>query len=353
MNQKQKLSTAAIILLVGINIGGFLRSVVAPAIGHEKTTGTAEKAVAATVHLSLPTPKRSTAASYATSQSSAPAPAPQPVPDTINPGDLVQISVSNLTPELAKKCQTTYYPRKGVFFQPSISWTGEMTILFQAKEPGTYLVGIFSPNDDGTVEKAEVEMTVGTGPTPVPTPPTPPVPTPTPTPTPPTPTPVSGPAVAVIGVVGLDGGPRNPIWKDAAVVSAMQSHAGDCYTYSAGDVNDPKTPDTELRWIGRGYASAGADLSAGYVFVVDASGNVLWEGKPTTATALLAVVTPLLGSGQSRLGAAGVPKSSQSQYKQQPEWARECGPNGCRLVPKIVKPQAATESQTESSAEEN
>lgn len=113
-------------------------------------------------------------------------PLPVVAPAPINPGDLLPIPVTGLTVEQAKLSQVIVYPREGVMLMPVCDWTGKLSILFQAKLPGKYLVAVFTADKaTGGVNKTEVELVVGTPiPPPIPPPVPPPVPPPDPNPTP-------------------------------------------------------------------------------------------------------------------------------------------------------------------------
>ena len=163
-------------------------------------------------------------------------PSPVPVADVVPVGQIIAIPVTNLTPEVARLCQVVYYPTKGVVCQPCIGWDGSISILFASQNAGTYLVAVCSPGENGAVAKGQIEVSVGT---PTPTPPVPPAP-----PTPPVPT---GKASAVIGIVGLDGGPSSPSWKGAKVTAAIAQTGGKSLTCGTAEVDDPKTPDGDLR----------------------------------------------------------------------------------------------------------
>ena len=78
---------------------------------------------------------------------------------TAEPGQLVQLSVGGISLERAKQAATTYYPREGVQFTPAATWDGKLLLLFSAKKPGSYLVGIYAPGADG-VAKVEKEILV-------------------------------------------------------------------------------------------------------------------------------------------------------------------------------------------------
>jgi hypothetical protein len=110
-------------------------------------------------------------------------PAPTPVPATgvpqftagtytVAPGQLIQIPISGMPPALTKSCQITYYPRPaGAVCNPSCDWSGNYGVLFSSPAPGTYLIGLYSPDGQGGVAKSEVIITVTGTPTP-PGPPT-------------------------------------------------------------------------------------------------------------------------------------------------------------------------------------
>ena len=125
-----------------------------------------------------------------------------------------------------------------------------------------------------------------------PAPPAPPIPTP---PTPPTPTPTpTGKFAALIGVVAQAGSRTGNVWQGPTVTAAVTAAGGNVFCYSTAEVADPTTPDLDLRWIGQAYAAAGAKLP--WLFAVDASGNVLWQGvPPATEAALVTILQPIIG----------------------------------------------------------
>jgi hypothetical protein len=96
----------------------------------------------------------------------------------INAGELLTLSISGLTLDQVQKSATTYYPRDGAMFLPATTWKNELVVFFMAKNPGRYMIGIYSPGKDSVV-KTETEITVGD----VPPGPNPPPPDPGPTPT--------------------------------------------------------------------------------------------------------------------------------------------------------------------------
>jgi hypothetical protein len=213
-------------------------------------------------------------------------PTPVPGPDIIPVGQVVQIAVTGMSADLAKKSATTVYPRKSVIFYPAQGWDASFCILFSAQTPGTYLVGIYSPGTDGGVVKAEVELVVGTpGPAPGPTPgpPVPPVP----------PTPPSKP-IALVSVCGLAGVPTKAVWSDPSVVALLTAHGCTVTSYAASDVANPLTSDDELKFIGQAFARAGGKLPL--LLLTADDGTVLWTGPPpATAAALVSELTPMFG----------------------------------------------------------
>jgi hypothetical protein len=92
-------------------------------------------------------------------------------------GQLVQLSLTGLTLEQAKRSQVVHYPRDGVTLFPAATWQGTPVIFFTATHPARYLVVICYPAADGSVAKIESELDVKGGPQPnPPLPPEPPAP---------------------------------------------------------------------------------------------------------------------------------------------------------------------------------
>jgi len=113
------------------------------------------------------------------------APAPVPI-GTISVGQIAQLRFTDLTAEVARKSLLDYYPRPaGSIFFPAVGLNGDVAVFFSSPVAAKVLVWIDSPGANGSVDHAEMEITVGTpgpNPTPDPDPPGPVPPGPTPAP---------------------------------------------------------------------------------------------------------------------------------------------------------------------------
>lgn len=92
-------------------------------------------------------------------------PAPQPVPLVVPVGEIAEITVVEMTPELARLCDTTIYPRPaGLWIRKVTDWENRnYTIQLRSPIAAKFLVKIVSPGATANdpVQAAEVELTVG------------------------------------------------------------------------------------------------------------------------------------------------------------------------------------------------
>lgn len=77
-------------------------------------------------------------------------------------GEYVQLMIGGLSDERMRQSRVIAFPRERVTVMPVKTWGGDPLILFTAKLPGKYLIGVASPGeDDAAVDYAEVVIKVG------------------------------------------------------------------------------------------------------------------------------------------------------------------------------------------------
>lgn len=98
----------------------------------------------------------------------------------------------------------------------------------------------------------------------------------------PTPQPEPPAAIAAIITVSADTAAVLP----ADVAARLASLGGDYFAYTVAMVADANPPPNSLSWIGR---TAGKPYP--YTFIVDASGNILWQGPtPSSSDNFLSIL---------------------------------------------------------------
>jgi hypothetical protein len=194
--------------------------------------------------------------------------------EAVSPGDWVDIGVSGLSADDLKKTKILYYPRQGARARGVLGWSGETSIDFRATNPGTYLLAVVAPSQDG-LRYAEIEIQVGPKPNPTP---------------PPDPTPVPGVFKWTIIVYESGDLVRNP--QAAAVIKSAkvkQLASSNGRSFRAVDKDSKDESGVVHRDIAPWVALAGDNLPR--LFLASEDGTILYNGPlPKTVDEMLALL---------------------------------------------------------------
>jgi hypothetical protein len=214
------------------------------------------------------------------------APAPTPVSRVVPVNQVLEIAIIDMTPEMAKLVDLTYYPRPvGIRCKPVANWAAsEYRIDFSAPVAGTYLIKIDSPSEQpgGAVVGAEIEITVDVQPGPVP-------PGPTPDPDPDPPTPVVQKCQIIVIEETADSTPEFAKIRNSEAIRQWATAGG--HTIYFIDKDLPYTGPNANAW--KSWQEKGKAKGTPYIFITKATDGaaVLYEGPcPTTDTAFRTLI---------------------------------------------------------------
>lgn len=93
-------------------------------------------------------------------------------PTEAGPGQLIMLQVSGVSASELSDCRLIHWPAEGVSVIPATTWAGQPFVLFNASEPGTYVLVVFlqRPGSGYAGHGITVGPQPGPGPDPGPTP---------------------------------------------------------------------------------------------------------------------------------------------------------------------------------------